>query len=91
MMPRMMGVLSHLTGIEHPDGLIDGRFVGETYFTPKERYPVMPETDKLAAIQFLCELAVMTKAAKGFFDECEGRLTELRKERVELSRQRKKL
>lgn len=91
MMPRVMGVLSHLTGKEHPDGLIDGVFLGETYFTAKERLPVMPVTDKLAVIHFLCDLAVMTKAIKNFFEECEATLTELRKERVDLSRQRKKL
>jgi hypothetical protein len=91
LMPRMMGVLSHLTGKEHPDGLIGGVFLGETYFTAKERLPVMPVTDKLAVIHFLCDLAVMTKAIKNFFEECEATLTELRKERVELSRQRKKL
>lgn len=90
-MPRMMGILSHLTGKEHPDGFLDGRFVGDIYATAKERYPVLPISDKLAIIHFLCDQAVMTKPIKSFFEECEITLTELRKERVELSRQRKKV
>ncbi|PWN27366.1 hypothetical protein BDZ90DRAFT_279725 [Jaminaea rosea] len=90
-MPRQMAILSHMTGKEHPDGLIDGAFIGATYSTPKERYPAIAFADKVAAIHFLCDLAVMTRAIKSFFDECEVALTELRKERVELSRQRKRI
>lgn len=90
-MPRQIAILSHLTGREHPDGYIDGSFIGDTYSNPRERYPALAFADKVAAIHFLCDLAVMTKAIKTFFDQCEVALTELRKERVELGRQRKRI
>lgn len=90
-MPRLIGILSHLTGKDHPEGHINGEFLASQYSSPRERYPLLPTVDKLAIIQCLCDLAVMTRAIKSFFDECEIRLTELRKERVELGRQRKKI
>ena len=89
--PRLIGILSHLTGIEHPDGYIDGEWISETYSGPEERYPLLPLADKIQIINFLCELSVMTKPIKAYFEECEAQITELRKEKVELGRERKKL
>ncbi|KAJ9475362.1 Imitation switch two complex protein 1 [Pseudozyma hubeiensis] len=90
-LPRMIGVLSHLTAVEHADGYIDGKFEAELYDTPSQRYPLLPLADKLQIIDFLCILAVETKPVKAFYDECEAQLTELRKEKIEVSRARKEL
>ncbi|KAK0549789.1 hypothetical protein OC845_002944 [Tilletia horrida] len=90
--PRLWGILSHLTGTDHPDGRSEGprgTFLGETYPDEVSRYPVMPFEDKIAALQFVCELSMMTKYARAFFEECENALTELRKERPDISRARK--
>lgn len=90
-MPRMIGILSQLSGKEHPDGLLSGTFSAASYTNTQDRFLTLSVADKLAAVHFLCDVAVMTKAIKVFFDECEANLTELRKERVDLSRQRKKI
>ena len=89
-LPRLYGILSHLTGIEHESGKIDGVFIGDHYRSAAERYPHLPLGDKLQILLFLCELAVMTRAVHGYYDECEAHLAALRKERVEISRARKK-
>ncbi|CEH18856.1 Chromatin remodeling complex WSTF-ISWI, large subunit (contains heterochromatin localization, PHD and BROMO domains) [Ceraceosorus bombacis] len=91
-LPRLLAILSQLTGVEHPDAVdVDGAFIAETFPNVEQRYPHLPMSDKLAAISFLCELAVMTRPVRGFYDECEATLTELRKERIDVSRARKKL
>ncbi|WFD34868.1 dolichyl-P-Glc:Glc1Man9GlcNAc2-PP-dolichol alpha-1,3-glucosyltransferase [Malassezia cuniculi] len=89
-MPRMIGVLSHLTGIEHESGFIDGAFIGDHFRSASERYPHLPVSDKIEILLFLCELAVMTRAVHAYYDECEAHLAALRKERIEISRARKK-
>ncbi|CAO1613341.1 unnamed protein product [Sympodiomycopsis kandeliae] len=91
LIPRLVGILSHLSGKEHPDGYIDGTFVAASYYSALERFLILTISDKLTALHFLCDEAVMTKPIKSFFDECELNLTELRKERVDLGRQRKKI
>ncbi|EPQ28067.1 uncharacterized protein PFL1_04394 [Pseudozyma flocculosa PF-1] len=89
--PRLVGILSHLTGIQHPEGHIDGQWIADTYTSVVERYPVLPLEDKIRIINLLCELTVMTKPVKAYFEECEAQVTELRKEKIELGRERKKL
>lgn len=90
--PRLFAILSQLTGVEHPDAVDpDGAFIAETFTSIEQRYPHLLMSDKLAAITFLCELAVMTRPVRAFYDECEATLTELRKERIDVSRARKKL
>ncbi|SPO32699.1 related to ITC1 - subunit of Isw2 chromatin remodelling complex [Ustilago trichophora] len=89
--PRMIGVLSHLTGVEHADGYIDGKFEAELYDTPTQRYPLLTLADKLQIIDFLCSQAVETKSIKAFYEECEAQVTELRKEKIEISREKKEL
>lgn len=89
-LPRLYGILSHLTGIEHESGLIDGAFIGDHFRSAAERYPHLPLGDKVEALLFLCELAVMTRAVRAYYDECDAHLAALRKERVEISRARKK-
>lgn len=105
--PRLVPILSHLSGIAEytvdemtkeeeakGDQEATTKATGannELYQTPVHRYTTLSFRDKVIIIHFLCEQAVMSKGVKSFFDECEHMLTELRKERVELSRARKKL
>lgn len=89
--PRLIGILSHLTGIVQRSEEEGGHRVNDNYLTPVQRYPTLTLEDKISIVSFLCDQAVMTKPIKRFFDDCEVALTELRKERVELSRARKKL
>ncbi|CBQ69776.1 related to ITC1-subunit of Isw2 chromatin remodelling complex [Sporisorium reilianum SRZ2] len=90
-LPRMIGILSHLTAVEHAQGYIDGKFEADLYDTPSQRYPLLSLADKLQIINFLCVLAVGTKPVKAFYDDCEVQLTELRKEKIEVSRAKKEL
>lgn len=94
--PRSLAILSHLTGVGSYADLEEskeesGARVADAYKTPVHRYPTLSLRDKIWILQFLCEHAVLTKSVKLFFDECEQFLTELRKERIELNRARKKL
>lgn len=91
LLPRRIGILSHLTAVEHAEGYIDGKFEAELYDTPSQRYPLLTLADKLQILDFLCILAVETKPVKAFYDECEAQLTELRKEKIEVSRSKKEL
>ncbi|EST08685.1 DDT domain protein [Kalmanozyma brasiliensis GHG001] len=91
LLPRMIGILSHLTAVEHAEGYIDGKFEAELYESPTQRYPLLELADKLQIIDFLCVLAVESKSIKAFYEECEAQLTELRKERIEVSRAKKDL
>ncbi|PWN49280.1 hypothetical protein IE53DRAFT_154692 [Violaceomyces palustris] len=88
--PRLTGILSHMTAVEHPDGRVDGNYVADTYLSVVDRYPAMALRDKIHIISFLCQLAVMTKSVRAYFEECDLQLTELRKEKVELSRAKRK-
>ena len=121
-LPRLIAILSQLTGVEHPDALrppmqekpkkeakaepdADGDtnmadepeeeetipFTAHTYSSPLERYPTLPFEDKLAILNFLAEQATMTKVVRSYYDECEAQLTELRKERAEVSKRRREL
>ncbi|KAE8211049.1 hypothetical protein CF327_g5159 [Tilletia walkeri] len=91
--PRLWSILSQLTGTDHIDGRTGprGTFVADTYPDETSRYPLLPIEDKVAALQFVCELSMMTKYVRSYFEECENALTELRKERAEISRARKQI
>lgn len=91
-LPRYLGILSFMTGVEYneDDSIENGRQAGRPLRSAAERYPHLPLSDKVHILQFLCELAVLTRDVKAFYEECESHLTELRKERIELVRQRKR-
>ncbi|KAK0522588.1 hypothetical protein OC842_006419 [Tilletia horrida] len=91
--PRLWAILSQLTGTDHPDGRTGprGTFIAETFPDEATRYPHLSLADKVAALQFVCELSMMTKYVRSYFEECENTLTELRKERAEISRARKQV
>lgn len=86
-LPRLLGILSHLTGVSYDD---DMEGPSTALRTAAERYPLLPLSDKIHVLQFLCELAVLTRGIKAYYETCETHLTELRKERVEISRTRKR-
>ncbi|PKI85104.1 hypothetical protein MVES_000771 [Malassezia vespertilionis] len=89
-LPRFYAILSYLTGVEHDDALQDGRCMALKCKTIEERYAHMPLEDKIQALLFLCQLVVVTKNVKTYYEECENHLTELRKERMEIIRARKR-
>lgn len=58
---------------------------------PRERYYSLPFELKVAILAFLCDLSATSKAVHNALDTCEATLTEMRKEKIELKRQQKKL
>jgi bromodomain adjacent to zinc finger domain protein 1A len=58
---------------------------------PEEQYLTLPIEDKLAIIGFLSELVLSSKFVRGYIDDCEAELTDLRKERIEINREKKAL
>lgn len=57
--------------------------------SPGERYYSLPYTDKIAILSFMCNLAVSSKAIHVHMESCEEQLTALRKEKIEVNRQKK--
>ena len=58
---------------------------------PEDRYFSLKLEDKLLFISSLCARVKMSKYIRSLIDSAEPQLTELRKERVEVNRERKKL
>jgi len=58
---------------------------------PADRYPSLPAEDKIAIIQFLCNVAIACKPIRAALDGAEADLTDLRKEKIEVNRERKRL
>jgi hypothetical protein len=58
--------------------------------SPSTIYNSMSPADKIALIAFLCNCAISSKAVRGYMESCEEQLTQLRKEKAELNRERKK-
>ena len=58
---------------------------------PADRYPSLPPADKIAVITFLCDLAIMCRPIRVALEASETELTELRKEKIEVNRERKRL
>ena len=56
-----------------------------------EAYPTLPLQYKLAILSFLCEFVINSKAIRSYIDDCENALTELRKDRIEVNRDRRTL
>jgi bromodomain adjacent to zinc finger domain protein 1A len=58
---------------------------------PEEQYLTLPIEDKLAIVGFLSELVLSSKYVRGYIEDCEAELTDLRKERIEINREKKAL
>ncbi|KAF9270391.1 chromatin remodeling complex protein [Marasmius fiardii PR-910] len=54
-----------------------------------ERYHSLPSQDRIAILSFMCNLAVSSKAIHAHMESCEEQLTALRKEKIEVNRQKK--
>lgn len=48
-------------------------------------------SDKIAILAFLCDLGIACKPIHHYMDNCETKLTELRKEKIEVNREKKNL
>ena len=57
--------------------------------SPEERYFALPPADRIAILQFMCDLAVSSKSIHAHMEHCEEQLTALRKEKIEINRQKK--
>jgi bromodomain adjacent to zinc finger domain protein 1A len=57
--------------------------------TPGERYHDIPPSDKITILAFMCNLAISSKAIHAHMESCEEQLTALRKEKIEVNRQKK--
>ncbi|TFK57352.1 hypothetical protein OE88DRAFT_1730725 [Heliocybe sulcata] len=56
---------------------------------PRERYHALPPKDRIAILGYMCNLAVSSKAIHAHMESCEENLTALRKEKIEVNRQKK--
>ncbi len=57
--------------------------------SPKQRYYALSPEDRIAILSFMCNLAISSKAIHAHMDSCEEQLTALRKEKIEVNRQKK--
>ncbi|KAF8581380.1 chromatin remodeling complex protein [Ramaria rubella] len=58
---------------------------------PGERYYLLPPEDKIAILAFLCDAVVSHKEIHIYMETCETNLTQLRKEKIEVKKERKKI
>ncbi|KAK7463755.1 hypothetical protein VKT23_005692 [Stygiomarasmius scandens] len=57
--------------------------------TPRHRYHALPPRDRIAILSFMTNLAISSKAIHAHMESCEEQLTALRKEKIEVNRQKK--
>jgi bromodomain adjacent to zinc finger domain protein 1A len=57
--------------------------------SPSERYYALPPADRIDILTLMCNLAVSSKAVHSHMESCEEQLTALRKEKIEIGRQKK--
>ncbi|KAL0580304.1 hypothetical protein V5O48_001721 [Marasmius crinis-equi] len=57
--------------------------------TVAQRYHALTPQDRIAILSFMCNLAVSSKAIHIHMESCEEQLTALRKEKIEVNRQKK--
>ena len=65
------------------------RFAGSDHPDPEARYLTLSLEHKLDILSFLCQINLQSKVVKAYIDECEIHLTEERKEKAELNKDRK--
>lgn len=58
---------------------------------PEAAYLTLDIEDKVDILGYLCALAMGSKAVRGFIDESETQLTEFRKQRADVNKERKAL
>jgi len=70
---------------------MDGNVILSTVAAPNERYYSLPVEDRIAILSFMCNLAISSKAIHVHMESCEEQLTALRKEKIDVNRQKKQL
>jgi len=86
--PRLRQILVHLllhSSLSDPEGSYES-----THAFLTASYNSMPPIDKIALIAFLCDRSVSSKSVRSFMENCDERLTTLRKEKAEINREKKK-
>ena len=59
--------------------------------TPAERYIHLVCEDKIAILAFLCEICIASRVIRAHIDWADASLTELRKEKIEVNREKRRL
>lgn len=57
----------------------------------ESRYLSLSLTDKLDILMFLCDMNLASKVVRNYVEDCDVRLTEERKEKADINRERKEL
>ncbi|GAA5891482.1 hypothetical protein JCM6882_004486 [Rhodosporidiobolus microsporus] len=76
---------------DEDDGASSAAPLAEDTSNPEQAYLSLPLGDKLDVIGYLCTLVMGSKAVRNYVDECDAKLTELRKVRAEVNKERKAL
>lgn len=76
---------------EEADELEDDGIEERAEADPRERYPKLALENKLDILGFLCDVVRDSRVVRQHIEEAEARLTELRKERADVNRERKQL
>jgi bromodomain adjacent to zinc finger domain protein 1A len=58
---------------------------------PPQQYLTLSLADKLAMLHFMTDLVINSRAVRAYIDACDNALTDLRKERIEVNRDRRNL
>ncbi|ELU41604.1 chromatin remodeling complex protein [Rhizoctonia solani AG-1 IA] len=64
---------------------------GEDELNYRWGWMALTPRDKLELLAFLADLAMTSRGIRSFMDECDARLTTLRKEKIEVNRERKRV
>ncbi|KAM0750856.1 hypothetical protein T439DRAFT_288911 [Meredithblackwellia eburnea MCA 4105] len=100
-MPNLPKILRHLFAgaeLKLPSGtLVVGGSESATMERPTDRanpekaYLSLDLEDKLSILEYLCTLVLGSKLIRNYIDECELQLTEYRKQRADVNKERKAL
>ncbi|KIY45420.1 hypothetical protein FISHEDRAFT_66988 [Fistulina hepatica ATCC 64428] len=86
--PRLREVLTKLLfkPTEYDE---DGNVTELHWAKPAEQYYALSPEDRIAILSFMCDVAISSKAIHAHMELCLEQLTTLRKEKVEVNRQKK--
>ncbi|KAG9054204.1 hypothetical protein FS842_005804 [Serendipita sp. 407] len=90
-MPTMRPVLSHLLFQPGQDEANPESTTGWVSARPRERYYSLAFDLKISILAFLCDLSATGKAVHNAMETCETSITEMRKEKLELKKEQKRL
>ncbi|GAA99661.1 uncharacterized protein L969DRAFT_48254 [Mixia osmundae IAM 14324] len=92
-LPRIASIVRHLLSSldDDPEDIPDNAEDCYIERKPQDRYPTLPLADKLLLLGFLIDLALPSRAIVNFMNETESYLSELRKERIEINKEKRQL